>query len=85
MLAPVNEVAAVVNNAQYEARGNLVEVEHPELGTMRFQGVAPKLSRTPGKVKSAAPLLGEHNDYVYRELLGHSESEIAAWRSQGVI
>ena len=85
MLAPVNDVAAVVNNAQYEARGNLVEVEHPELGTMRFQGVAPKLSRTPGKVKSAAPLLGEHNDYVYRELLGHSESEIAAWRSQGVI
>ncbi len=85
MLAPVNDVAAVVNSPQYEARGNLVEVEHPELGTLRFQGIAPKLSLTPGRVESAAPLLGEHNDYVFGELLGHTETEIEALRAEGVI
>jgi crotonobetainyl-CoA:carnitine CoA-transferase CaiB-like acyl-CoA transferase len=85
MMSPVNDVAAIVNNPQYEARGNLVEVEHPELGPLRFQGVAPKLSRTPGRVESAAPLLGEHNDYVYGELLGCNAADIEELRAEGVI
>ncbi|MBE7518453.1 MAG: CoA transferase [Thermoflexaceae bacterium] len=85
MCAPVNDVAAVVDHPQYRARGNLVEVEHPEVGTLRFQGTAPKLSLTPGRVKRAAPLLGEHNRYVYCALLGHTEAEMEAWAKEGVI
>lgn len=85
MCAPVNDVAGVVNHPQYRARGNLVEVEHPELGRMQFQGTAPKLSLTPGRVERFAPLLGEHNHYVYCDLLGHSQPEMDVWSEEGVI
>ena len=44
-----------------------------------------KMSRTAPFVHGRAPILAEHNDYVYGELLGMSEAEIAALRERGVI
>ncbi|MEE8421928.1 MAG: CoA transferase [Dehalococcoidia bacterium] len=85
MMSPVNDVAAIVDHPQLAARGNIVEVEHPELGTLRFQGVAPKLSKTPGSVERPPPLLGEHNADIYGELLGYSEADIETLRADGVI
>ena len=52
-----------------------VPVEHPECGTHHYPGPLCKLSETPTRM-GPAPLLGQHNDYVYRELLGYSEEEI---------
>jgi crotonobetainyl-CoA:carnitine CoA-transferase CaiB-like acyl-CoA transferase len=43
------------------------------------------MSKTPGSIRSAACCLGEHNDYVYRELLGMSEADIARLRQEGHI
>lgn len=85
MCSPVNDIAAVANHPQMAARGNLVEVEHPELGPLKFQGVAPKLSRTPGRVKTAAPLLGEHTDQILGELLGYDPARIAGLRERGIV
>ena len=85
MAAPVYDVEGLVNDPQYQARGALVEVEHPHLGKLQFQGPVPKLSLTPGRVESAAPLLGGHNDYVYGQLLGYSAEEIGQLREEGVI
>jgi formyl-CoA transferase len=67
------------------AREAVVTVDHPELGPLPMQNVAPRLSATPGAVKWAGPALGASNDEVYGELLGLSESERAELRSQGVI
>jgi crotonobetainyl-CoA:carnitine CoA-transferase CaiB-like acyl-CoA transferase len=66
-------------------RGSLAEVEDPAIGRVRMQGIVPKLSETPGAIRRPAPLLGEHNDEVYRVLLGLDERELQNLREQGVI
>jgi crotonobetainyl-CoA:carnitine CoA-transferase CaiB-like acyl-CoA transferase len=60
-------------------------VEHPLMGRVRVDGLPYHLSATDWRIESAAPLLGQHNDVVYGEILGCSDAEIAALRSEGVI
>ena len=61
----------------FAARQAIVRVAHPELGEIPMQNVFPRLSATPGTVRHSGPALGEHNDYVYRELLDLSDAEMA--------
>ncbi|MDQ3507395.1 MAG: CoA transferase [Actinomycetota bacterium] len=68
----------------YAARENIVEVEDPEIGNIPMQNVVPKLSETPGEVRSTGPSLGEHNGEVYGKLLGLSGEEISAMEYRGV-
>jgi crotonobetainyl-CoA:carnitine CoA-transferase CaiB-like acyl-CoA transferase len=70
---------------QLNARGFFETVTHRECGTHRYPGILWKLSKTPGSIRSAACCLGEHNDYVYRELLGMSDDEIEHLRREGHI
>ena len=58
---------------------------HRECGTHRYPGMLWKMSKTPGSIRSAACCLGEHNEYVYRQLLGMSEEEIVQLRQAGHI
>ena len=54
----------------FAARNAIVTVAHPDFGELPMQNVAPKLSATPGSVRSAGPALGEHNDEIWGELVG---------------
>ena len=65
-------------------RQMVIEVEHPTLGKVKQVGIAPKLSNTPGKVRSLSPLSGEHTDEILQEL-GYKRKEIENLRQQGVI
>ncbi len=60
-------------------------IDHPELGDCPYEGYPVKLSRTPAFVHGRAPTLAEHNQYVYGELLGMSDAEIAGLREREVI
>jgi benzylsuccinate CoA-transferase BbsF subunit len=60
----------------FQERQNIVNVDHPVTGVDFVPNVICKLSETPGEIRRPAPLLGEHNDYVYGELLGLSKDEI---------
>lgn len=62
----------------FAARESIVRVSHPEFGEIPMQNVVPKLSATPGSVRSVGPELGAHNDEILRGVLGMSEDEIAA-------
>ncbi|WP_454689716.1 CaiB/BaiF CoA transferase family protein [Achromobacter aloeverae] len=79
----INNMEELVNHPQVKARGSLVEVEHPRAGKLRMVGVPVRLSETPGAIRTAAPLLGEHNDEVLRDMLGLSAEQIAALRRTG--
>jgi formyl-CoA transferase len=50
-----------------------------------MQGVYPRFSRTPGAIRQGAPKLGQHNDDVYRDLLGLTQVELERLRAQRVI
>lgn len=65
-------------------RGYYVYLNHPEAGRIAHDGLTFTLSKTPGEVRRA-PLLGEHNEYVYKEILGFSEEEINELTVEGVI
>jgi formyl-CoA transferase len=69
----------------FAAREAIVEVPHPDFGPLPMQNVAPKLSVTPGAVRSAGPALGEHNDHVWGTLLGLSAGERARLHAAAII
>lgn len=74
----------VERDPQLAARGFYQVADHPELGPHRFEGMPARLSATPWQLRRGAPLLGEHNEYVCRELLGMSEDEYVACLENGV-
>ncbi|MFO8010561.1 MAG: CaiB/BaiF CoA-transferase family protein [Dehalococcoidia bacterium] len=74
----------VFNDPQVLHRGMLVELGAPDADKIRQVGIPIKLSETPGSVRSAGPLLGEHTDLVLDEL-GYDTGMIAELRKEGVI
>jgi formyl-CoA transferase len=59
----------------FAAREAIVSVPHPDFGELPMQNATPRLSETPGAVRSAGPALGEHNEEIYGGLLGLGEAE----------
>ncbi|WP_428338911.1 CaiB/BaiF CoA transferase family protein [Mycobacterium sp.] len=75
-----------VDNEQLQARGFFEEVDHPILGTVTHCGYPARFSAGPGRVnRSHAPLLGQHNHDILRELCGRSDEQIAEYERLGVI
>jgi crotonobetainyl-CoA:carnitine CoA-transferase CaiB-like acyl-CoA transferase len=84
--APVQMPAERIDEEPTTAEWELwPAVTHPRMGRVRVDGLPVHLSATDWRIEGAAPLLGEHNDYVYGELLGLATSEIAALRAEGVL
>ena len=82
--SPIYDIADVFDDPQFRAREAIVSVPDGELGPVRMQGVVPRFSRTPGRVRHAGPAIGQHNEEVYGGL-GLSAVEIAALRARKVI
>jgi crotonobetainyl-CoA:carnitine CoA-transferase CaiB-like acyl-CoA transferase len=81
---PINDYAAVFADPQVQARGMVVNVDHPTLGTVQALGSPIKMSATPPDPSRRAPLLGEHTDEVLLQA-GFSQDEIDRLRSDGAI
>ena len=64
---PVLDLGQVFSDPQVLARGLLEELPHPEVGVFRTTGLPVKLSDTPGGIRRAPPLHGEHTDEVLAE------------------
>jgi crotonobetainyl-CoA:carnitine CoA-transferase CaiB-like acyl-CoA transferase len=77
--------ADIAGDPHYAARDMVIEVSEPALDgeTVRVQGVVPKLSETPGRVRRGGPLLGEHNAEVWGSLVG--AERMAELSQMGVI
>ncbi|MCY4654738.1 MAG: CoA transferase, partial [Dehalococcoidia bacterium] len=66
----------LVSNPHFHAREFYVPMEHPEMGVFPYPGMPWKLSETPGLVRTASPLYGEHNGLVFRGLLDMSDDQL---------
>jgi formyl-CoA transferase len=75
----------MLEDPHFKARDAIVSVPHPDFGELRMQNVAPKLSETPGAVRSPSPALGQHNDEIYLEVLGLSPERYAELKAARVV
>ncbi|TVQ48783.1 MAG: CoA transferase [Gammaproteobacteria bacterium] len=75
----------MLEDPHFKARQAIIEVMHPELGSLKMQNIAPKLSLTPGQVRAVGPELGQHNEEVYRGVLGYDDARLQSLRDQGII
>jgi crotonobetainyl-CoA:carnitine CoA-transferase CaiB-like acyl-CoA transferase len=71
-------------DAHLRARQMIVELEHPEAGTVKQVGISCKLSDTPGQVRRLAPRQFEHTSAVLQEL-GYSTDEVVKLQQAGVV
>jgi len=82
---PLRDLAEVVQDPVVSARGLVVEVEHPIAGQMRLLGNPLQLSRTPARVESGAPVLGQHTEEVLSGWLALPEERIQELTAAGLI
>lgn len=82
--AKVNTMDEVFHDPQVLHRQMVTEIEHPSLGNIKQVGIVPKLSDTPGKVRTFSPLFGENTEQVLLGL-GYSREEVNDLRQNGVI
>lgn len=64
-------------------RGFFEPVDHPEVGNYLHPGIQWKMTNTPNNIRSHPPMLGQHNEYVYKEILGYSDAEYKHFEDSG--
>jgi crotonobetainyl-CoA:carnitine CoA-transferase CaiB-like acyl-CoA transferase len=83
-VGPVHSIGEAIEHPQTQARGMVVEVEHPQAGVTRALGSPLHFSATPCGNSLPAPLLGQHTREVLHEC-GYSDAEIDGFAAEGVV
>ena len=83
-IAPYYTPAEVFHSPQQRERGYFQNVDHPDTGPLEYASAPFQLDGTPTRLQRA-PLLGEHNADVYRDLLGYNSPELTSLARGGVI
>lgn len=82
---PINNIDQVFENPQVQARGIKVAIPHPLAGTVPQVRSPMQFSETPIEYHAAPPMLGQHNEYVLRELLGMDKTEVDRLQREKII
>jgi crotonobetainyl-CoA:carnitine CoA-transferase CaiB-like acyl-CoA transferase len=81
---PIYEIDQLMDDPHVHARGVLVEAPDDEAGSVLMHNIIPRLSETPGRLRTAAPALGQHTRSVL-ESIGYDADRLAALAADGVI
>ena len=76
-------VEDIAKDPHYHARGMIETIHMKDGSSLQVPGIVPKLSRTPGSIKSLAPEVGEQTDQILNEI-GLSTQQIAALKEKGI-
>jgi len=68
-----------------EAFGFWHWLDHPQMGPSPYEGLEHRLSRTPGELRSPAPVLGQHNEEILGGMLGMSAAEIERLKQEKIV
>ncbi len=84
-VAPIYSNRQILDDPHFRSRGSIPRAKDEDFGSVAVPGVVPRLSATPGEVRTSGPAPGAHNAEVYGEWLGLSEEKQQALRAAGVI
>jgi len=82
---PVIDQRDAYHDAQLQCRGFFEVVSHREAGTHLYPGMLYKMGKTPLSIRKPPPCLGEHNDYVFKDVIGMSDDEITELEKEQLI
>ncbi len=82
-IVPCNTIEDLFESAHLRDRRFLVEIDHPQAGSLLYPGAPYRLSETPCAVDRPAPLLGQHNREILEDGLGLSAQELASMKATG--
>ncbi len=81
---PIYEIDQLMDDPHVQARGVLVEAPDDEIGSVLMHNIIPRLSETPGRLRAAAPTLGQHTRTVLGSI-GYDAARLALLTAEGVI
>jgi len=84
-IGPAYSIDQIFEDPQYQARGDIIELEDEELGPLKMTNAFPFMSETPAEIRHAGPAKGRHNEEILCGELGLSADELAELEKQGVI
>lgn len=82
--APALKSLEIPEHPQHKTRGFFERVDHPATGPYPIAGMPFRLSKTPGRIRSPAPTLGQHSEVVLKQHLGLSDAEYAILEGMGI-
>ena len=80
---PVLNELQLLEDPQLVDRKYFETLGHNEIGPLQYHGPLWRMSKTPNALRTSPPLLGEHNEYVYKGLLGFDEEEYQRLQEEG--
>ncbi|MDP6100854.1 MAG: CoA transferase [Dehalococcoidia bacterium] len=81
----VQDPAEMLEDIQLKHRRHFKVLEHPEIGPQHYENPPFHLSRTPAELRMPSPCVGQHNEYIYREVLGMPDEEFVELLVDGVL
>jgi crotonobetainyl-CoA:carnitine CoA-transferase CaiB-like acyl-CoA transferase len=85
VVAPILDFERILADEHIKQREMVVEVEHPSANKIKLYGVANKYSLTPARIRMPAPMLGQHNEEVYKNFLGLGDHDLLRLTNEGII
>lgn len=82
---PIYSIDEIFEDPQYAARGNILKMQDDRVGELPIPNLVPRLSDTPGSVNWLGPRLGEHNDEVFKTVLGLTDDDLRRLAAEGVV
>ncbi|MEO0565673.1 MAG: CoA transferase, partial [Chloroflexota bacterium] len=82
--AKVQDFDDLVNDPQVAHNDLIQEIEHPKAGKIKVIGMPVQFSETPGTIRLAPPIVGEHTDEVLAEI-GYSTEDIATFHAEAIV
>jgi crotonobetainyl-CoA:carnitine CoA-transferase CaiB-like acyl-CoA transferase len=82
---PVRRIEEVATDPELREHGLFLDVQAPGGGTVPVMGNPVMLGSAPVEVRRSPPALGQDNEYVYCELLGHTPAELQMWRESKIV
>lgn len=82
---PIYSIDEIFEDPHYAARGNILKMQDDRVGELPIPNLVPRLSDTPGSVNWLGPRLGEHNDEIFKTVLGLTDDDLRRLGAEGVV